>query len=362
MRSRRGPAQMETVLSPRAASGSLAPMKAALALPALAALALTAAPALANDSEAEIGVGGIVLKPSTALVMEAEDLFISEQTVRVKYRFANPTDGTIDTTVAFPMPPQPRAFADRWYDMENKQDWSDFGFSTKVDGKPVRLQMIERAMIGNQDVTDRIAELGWPLYWVDANGSSELFETMDEAQRKRFVAEGLAKADEMFGGRIVPAWDSVTFFVREQSFPPHSTVTVEHEYAPMNGGSVGGMLDRRVRESAPEAAQAYAERYCTDAYFLSGLDRRLAAMDKPGTFAIYTETWIAYVLSSGANWSGPIGDFRLVVDKGSADNLVSFCMDGLKKIAPTQFEVRKTNFEPTRDLNILIVKFHEMEE
>ena len=70
-----------------------------------------------------------------------------------------------------------------------------------------------------------------------------------------------------------------------------------------------------------------------------------------------TETWLGYVLSSGAYWKGPIGDFRLVVDKGSTDNLVSFCMDGVKKISPTRFEVRKANFEPQRDLKILIANF-----
>jgi len=292
---------------------------------ALAALALSALPAaaLANDSEAEIGIGGITLKPSGAVVMASEDLFVSEGIVRVKYRFANPTGRTIDTTVAFPMPPQPRAFADRWYDMENRQDWSDFGFSTKVDGKPVRLEMIERAMIGDRDVTDRVRALGWPIYWVDERGSSELFENMAEAERERFVAEGLAKADEMFGGRIVPAWDSVTFFVREQSFPAHSSVTVEHEYAPMNGGSIGGTLEKNIRKSDPDLLKAYTDRYCTDDHFIAGFDRRMAAIARPGTFAIYTETWLSYVLSSGANWNGPIGDFRLVVDKGSPDNLVS---------------------------------------
>ena len=58
--------------------------------------------------------------------------------------------------------------------------------------------------------------------------------------------------------------------------------------------------------------------------------------------------------------SGPKGStlFRLVVDKGKPDNLVSFCMDGVRKISPTQFEVRKTNFEPRRDLPVLIVEFY----
>ena len=47
--------------------------------------------------------------------------------------------------------------------------------------------------------------------------------------------------------------------------------------------------------------------------------------------------------------------FRLVVDKGSPDALVSFCGEGVRKIAPTQFEMRKDNFTPTRDLDVLIL-------
>ena len=75
------------------------------------------------------------------------------------------------------------------------------------------------------------------------------------------------------------------------------------------------------------------------------------------TMTFYSETWLGYVLSSGANWKGPIKDFRLVVDKGAPDKLISFCMSGVKKISPTQFEVKKKNFEPKNDLNILIVNW-----
>jgi hypothetical protein len=41
---------------------------------------------------------------------------------------------------------------------------------------------------------------------------------------------------------------------------------------------------------------------------------------------------------------------------------VSFCAEGVQKIAPTQFEVRKTNFEPKDDLAILIVEWYGAEE
>lgn len=50
-----------------------------------------------------------------------------------------------------------------------------------------------------------------------------------------------------------------------------------------------------------------------------------------------------------------------MVDKGSPDNLVSFCMSGVKKISPTQFEVRRTNFEPKGDLDVLIAEWAQQE-
>ena len=50
-----------------------------------------------------------------------------------------------------------------------------------------------------------------------------------------------------------------------------------------------------------------------------------------------------------------------MIDKGKPENLISFCMNGVKKISPTQFEIRKVNFEPAKDLSILIVEFIKLE-
>ena len=72
-------------------------------------------------------------------------------------------------------------------------------------------------------------------------------------------------------------------------------------------------------------------------------------------YAPFRESRIAYILSTGANWRAPIGDFRLVVDKGRADNLISFCATDVHKIGSTRFEVHKTNYRPEQDLNILIL-------
>jgi hypothetical protein len=69
------------------------------------------------------------------------------------------------------------------------------------------------------------------------------------------------------------------------------------------------------------------------------------------------EARLEYVLKTGANWSGSsIGRFRLVVDKGDPRNLVSFCMDDVRKISPTQFESIHSDYSPERNLEILILK------
>ena len=72
--------------------------------------------------------------------------------------------------------------------------------------------------------------------------------------------------------------------------------------------------------------------------------------------APYSEQRIDYILKTGANWSGPIKEFRLVVDKGEPDSLVSFCGQDVKKISDTQFEMRKIEFTPDGNLAILILK------
>jgi hypothetical protein len=68
------------------------------------------------------------------------------------------------------------------------------------------------------------------------------------------------------------------------------------------------------------------------------------------------ETTVGYILKTGANWRSPIRNFRLVVDKGSPDNIVSFCGTGIRKISPTQFEMQRTNWRPDRDLRVLILQ------
>jgi Domain of unknown function (DUF4424) len=324
---------------------------------ALAALTL-APPALANDSEAEVGIGGIVLKSTSPIIMASEDLFTSEAVVRVKYRFENPTDNDVRATVAFPLPGQPRAVMWQWYQSQEKQDWSDFAFSTKVNGASVRFKPMELAVIGTRDVTAAVKASGLPMNWFVDEPYDKAVAALTDERRAALMKQGLLVADPLFEGNVVPAWDVATWFVREQVFPARSTIAVEHEYKPIAGGAVGGMLYPSARKENPQIVAEMRKTFCTDQAFFAGVDRKLGSVPK-GKSMYYGETWVSYVLSPGANWNGPIRQFRLVVDKGDPGSLVSFCMDGVKKISPTRFEVRKRDFTPKGDLRVLILKFEE---
>ncbi len=176
---------------------------------------------------------------------------------------------------------------------------------------------------------------------------------MSLGEVERLSGLGLLRTEPGWGGNdMLPAWEVRTSIVREQVFRANATVHVSHRYAPTRGGSVGGLLEHFGEKEYAEQTAAYTQKFCTDAGFMAGFRKRQkeeAKKDSDEWYSGYGETWVGYVLSSGANWKGPIGDFRLVVDKGRADNLVSFCMDGVKKISPTEFEVRKVNYEPDHD-------------
>jgi hypothetical protein len=317
------------------------------------ALAICAAPLSANDREAALPLGGLVLVQNDSISMDSEDLYISVNEIRVRYRFTNRSSRDIETTVSFPVPARPGKAAEREYE-RTMPALAELEFRTTVDGKPAQLTAQSRAEVGGRDVTARVKELGWPLDWFDYTGEvPDFIKGLTAQQKSAYLREGLLRRVEASEDPI-PAWDFVTHITRRQLFPAGRTVEVTHRYKPQTGGTVAGALAPESR--GEDWGREYAARYCIDRSFYAGLDRRLATLRKSKSeFVAYGETWIDYILSSGRNWRGPIGSFRLVVDKGSPGNLVSFCMDGVKKISPTQFEVRRTNFEPSGDLHIMIV-------
>lgn len=315
---------------------------------ALLAVAL-ASPARANDSMAEIGLGGLTLVKSNSVTMQSEDLYISEAKVTVDYVFLNTAAQDVEALVAFPLP-------DVVYEPEIRiPDYlSELDFQTSVDGRPVKLDVVQVALLGGQDVTARVKAAGFPVL-ADWQTFEQAVEAKTPAARKALIAEGLLKnAGDEQSPYWLAGWVTKTTVTRTQIFPAGRPIRVSHSYKPLAGGSVGSILKANLRKDAMFAKEVAEHRakFCIDDGFVKSFD----ATQGKNPELLRPEIWLAYVLTSGANWKGPIGRFRMVIDKGDAKNLVSFCGTGVKKIAPTRFEVVYENFTPKQDVNVLLVK------
>jgi hypothetical protein len=307
-------------------------------LPALLLVAsLAAGPVQANDSTAQLAAGGLVLTRSDAIEMQSEDLYISREAVRVRYRFVNTSGRDTTVRVAFPMPDigGPGFFGS---DVSVPVDApaNILGFTTLVDGRPVHTELEQKAMVGSADRTAWLTANRIPLA-LHLDATDAAIARLSGAKRVEAARLGLIDEDGQ------PVWVLRTTYHWLQPFAAGKPVTIEHRYTPSVGGTVMTGIGQPWDTDT-------ARTYCVE----PAIQRTLARSAK-GEGARYSENWIDYILVTGGNWKKPIGEFWLVVDKGSPSTLVSFCGEGVTKTGPTLFEMRKRNWRPEKDLSILFL-------
>jgi hypothetical protein len=338
-------------------------MKAQIARPIVVALILISVPvelARATDSTAGLAAGGLVLTKSADIEMRSEDLYISAKLVRVRYSFVNSSPKDITVTVAFPLPDIDINGYDDNVDIPVENATNFLGFTTLVDGKPVKMQVEQRALVDGVDYTAELGKFHVPLA-AQLQSTADAVSRLPRAAQDELVKDGLASADEIDDGKghvqrqVVAHWTVKTTFYWTQTFPAGRPLAVEHRYAPSVGSFVSTNLIDASNGSDPDEVKATSDErttYCVDANLLS----TVTASSKAHASALaYYDEYIDYVLVTGANWKLPIGDFRMTIDKGSTANLVSFCGTGVTKTGPTTFQVHYTNFTPTSDVKVLLL-------
>ncbi|MGU3493549.1 DUF4424 domain-containing protein [Xanthobacteraceae bacterium A53D] len=330
----------------------------ALASTLAPALAVAPAlPALANDTTAHLDAGGLVFVQNDVVEMKSEDLFISTEEVRVRYVFRNKTKDDQKVMVAFPMPDI--TVTESEISIPDNASDNFLDFKTSVDGKPVETQLDQRAVAVNIDRTDLLKSLNIPLAPY-LPGVVKALDALPADKGKQLVDMGVIRVDEYDAGKgwerhYAPLWTLKSTYYWTQTFPAGRDIVVEHKYRPSVGGSVGTIIGYKSRDDMLEREQAEMVRtYCIDKSFIAAVDRAAKAT-KDASSPPFGDLKVHYVLKTGANWAGPIGDFTLTVDKGKPENLVSFCGKDVKKISPTQFQMKAKDFWPTEDLGILIL-------
>jgi hypothetical protein len=315
-------------------------------------------PVLANDTTAVLTTGGLQFVNNEQVVMESEDLFISREEIRVTYTFRNDSAEDQNVLVAFPMPDLvPNFYSPTSF--PSGPNHNLFEFETTVDGEPVDATLHEYAFAVGVDRTDIVRDMNLPLVPINMI-VADAVNALTDQQKAELLHLGMLTIDEYgdesgWKQQFYPAWTYRATYTWEANFPAGETVTVKHRYKPSVGGTVGVSFLSKPYE-AYDPATEYKTKYCTDESFIAAVRKTLPNQDEPWG-APFFESWISYVLTTGGNWGGgAIERFRLVVDKGSPDNLVSFCGDNVKKTGPTTFEMVKTDFWPEEELEILILE------
>lgn len=328
-----------------------------------------ATPGLANDGFGGLNATGLTFSQTDAVAMQEEDLFIGIDRITVDYVFRNLTAADVTGEVIFPLPPiAVWSTLDSNWNLPTDVDRANLvDFRAVVDGTEVpvsidRIAVIEPDWVENrplaeqydtpgQDVTADLARFGLPLS-LDAMKVTDALLALSPADRAEVKALNLAEYydEDTAAPQAYPHWSIVLRYHWTQTFPANAEVKISHDYENRPAGGLFNWTD-----PPDDWMLDVVNRYCIDAGTSKALANALKHVDEDGTVTSWGTSWnIAYVLRTANSWAGPIGKFRLTIDKGAPEHIVSLCADGIKKTGPTTFVMEKTNFTPERDLEILV--------
>jgi hypothetical protein len=348
-------------------------MRAAYSL-GVAAVLLLAGSANANDSVAELGVGGIVLVKTDAITMQREDLTLSPAEVRVRYEMRNDTGQPVTLRVAFPIPEVPHMTPGGMTTGRNDKgpynialrpptDPNFLRFRVWSNGQEVTPEVEIRAELADgRDIAGALREIGGlPLVLQPG-----LFVEGDTP----LVADTIAKLTALGAYEKLDdkawrlPWTTRITFHWMQSFAPGVTV-VEHSYKPIVGARFIQPKDGGAIEASGSGDPT--KDFCIDAPTERAI-RALAAQKRRGSpdDGLLTGYTVAYILQTARNWRGPIATFHLTIAGGRVDGdvmvsaketrITSLCTDlPLTRTGPQRFEATVRDYVPKEDLRVLFI-------
>lgn len=321
---------------------------------------LAAMPAGANDTMAELVAGGLNFVQTDAVSMVEEDLYISPERVTVDYVFRNTSDRQVTSYIAFPMP-DIKGHYESEIALNDREADNFLGFTVTQDGQPIQPNLQQRVIATGIDMTDEVRGQDVPLLPFSDRTHEALAklpsDVLEDWRARGLIYDDVYEDAGEMKHHPIPLWTLQSAYWWKTTFPAGQDVRVHHEYSPGVGGTAGisfageefkgdDWFDKNQRE--------YRQKYCIDDSFMRLADKLQKDMSA-GTGPYYTESWISYVLKTGANWAGPIGKLRITIDKGDKANFVSFCGNGVKKTGPTTFEMNAVDFMPEQDIHVLLL-------
>lgn len=320
----------------------------------LLALAAAVPVAQANDSTARVGTGGLVLQKTDDIRMLSEHLSISVKRIEVEYRFRNESAHTIETVVAFPMP-------EFHWDPEQDATWRNIGavesFLVHVDGKPAVVRAERKALLQGRDITVLLRSAGL--------GEDQIFRTFGDA----YDTEGMTLPEPVVARlhalgasyERIPQWRVAETVYWTQAFPPGKEVVVTHSYRPF-AGRLFNVYDSQsppTAERVPLSSIGGQDHACLDEGGMKAVLARARQKVKDGAESGYIHLHdVEYILGTGRNWKGSIGDFTLDIIKDKPQDVVSLCFPGKpERIGDRTLRFRMLDYVPQERLLLNFYSF-----
>jgi hypothetical protein len=341
----------------------------------------------ANDSAAAIGAGGIHFQKTKGIVLQKEDLFLSPDLIKVLYVFKNVTDQDISVDLFFPLPLQMEISAQKTWDKEILQEmnaqnlrntpshdtsylFEDVPFENFLvimNGQKMPFKTEIRALQNGSDITPLFHKNNLPFSPVLATCNYPMQMEKDqiecEKRMKRYEKLGLLSPE----GKVL--WQKQVHYHWLQTFPKGKEVKIEHSYRPARGSFFfQPNPNRSPMESLLEqllSRGAWIAQFCpwqsTEIKgnfipWLIGEFQRASTLSKSEGSDLIMFYQVDYILTTGANWEGPIRDFTLTVETPKGGTVAAcwpFDIQKIKEIGNNQLQFRQENFMPDQDLKIL---------
>jgi Domain of unknown function (DUF4424) len=301
-------------------------------------------PISANDTLAMLGAGGLVPAKSSNIVMESEDLEVSVHQITVRYVFRNLSGRDIDATVVFPLPELDGGLVENEpINLPSGHPLNFIDFRVVADGKVVATQVEARAFKDGKEITGDLLSLSMPVSPLDTR-IRDVFTRLPAAVQNRVLrAVWMVGCSGPRDSECWPYWQVRIQYHWMQRFPAKSRVQIEHVYRPVVGGSY------IVRDDDGESS---VKPYCGGADALAAIKKANTLHPlEHGSDTLLLERRIQYILTTANNWSGPIRNFRLAIISDFPEDIVATCMPGVKRTAPTRYELVRSNFRPDRELD-----------
>ena len=318
--------------------------------------------AVAAESTLPLAISGLVVSPSAGATIQFDsaDIQIDPSNVNAKYKITNPGISPVPVTLGIQVSDLDFSDPDSSYAIPAADPLNFIGLTVKIDGKQSSFAFSQSALLEGRDITGvlRANKLALvPIGTFQNDILAMLPDSRQKLQDNRVIVEN--GADAQGNPVFSPTWTLRTSATRRITLAPGQTISVDLRYRTSVGFSLDTPLRQPLRNDKALAAlvQMHKTDYCVDDGFLSGLDKILiqpAAPAAEANTAKLRERSISFVMQP-KTLQGPYKDFRLVVDKGRVDRVVSFCLNNLKRISPTAFEMRVPDYQPEGELKVLLI-------